>query len=214
MDISTLTGSAPATQVGDTGGAFRKADFLAIMLAELANQDPFEPQETSKLVENMQKLQELANTEFERFREDMRFAQELVGQGVAVGQSDLTEVEAQLLRDRGLNPNVGIGVVEGQVETYKVINEQVWVTIDGQDYEVDNIQKMLPPEADSERMVGLADGLIGRYVEWLRPEGGLGGGVASDVRWTQDGKEVTVTVDGENIEFGQIRRIGQAASGL
>ena len=57
MDISTLTGASPTTQVGDTSGAFRDADFLAIMLAELANQDPFEPQETSKLVDNMRKLQ-------------------------------------------------------------------------------------------------------------------------------------------------------------
>ena len=78
---STSTAQTAAQVDSENSSAFREADFMAIMLAELSNQDPFEPAETAKLVENAQKLQELSNTRFERYRNDLRWAQDLIGKG-------------------------------------------------------------------------------------------------------------------------------------
>ena len=49
MAISAI-GAAKSAGV-EQQKVFREADFMKIMLSELAQQDPFEPQETSKIVE-------------------------------------------------------------------------------------------------------------------------------------------------------------------
>ena len=74
---------------------FREADFMAIMLSEITNLDPFEPANTAEMVQNMQKLQELANANFEKFRNDIRWAQDLVGNEVTVGKTFMSENEYQ-----------------------------------------------------------------------------------------------------------------------
>ena len=49
MDLSSISAlGRPSTIDDGNNSAFREADFLAIMLAEITNQDPFEPTETSK----------------------------------------------------------------------------------------------------------------------------------------------------------------------
>ena len=80
--------------------AFRNADFLKIMLNELQNQNPLEPQDTGKLVENMQKLQDLANTTYSKFRNDIRWAQDLVGKSVEVQQVQGTPKEGRDLEEQ------------------------------------------------------------------------------------------------------------------
>jgi len=212
MDIATLlaSNSSAPEQLGNENSAFRKADFLKIMLAEIANQDPFKPQETGELVENMRKLQELANSEFEKFRQDMRFAQDIVGEDVMVGQVNIPESEAQLLRERGVNPDVGYGVVEGTVENFRMVEEQVWLTIDGKDYPVDNIQQ-LRSQGNGRQLAELAEGLLGREVDYRLPEGS-GSGVVSDVRLDSD-DQVLVVADGVAVPFDALRRIGTGGAG-
>ncbi|MHC5068235.1 MAG: flagellar hook capping FlgD N-terminal domain-containing protein [Planctomycetota bacterium] len=208
MDIRQLSAgaSAPTSKVGDPNAAFRDADFLAIMLAEISNQDPFEPQETGKIVENMKKLQDLANTRHEKYRDDLRWAQQMVGQSVTIGQASLEEPEAQALRERGVYPDVGFGVVEGVVEGYRSVDEVIWVTVDGKDYQLENLQ-VLHPEDDTRGLVGLADDLIGRRVDYLDPQNGAGSGLVSNVEWSDRG-EVTLTVDGQAVDFAWLRGMG------
>jgi hypothetical protein len=210
MDVSPLLGENPSSRVSqDNNAAFRDANFLAIILAEISNQDPFEPMETSKLVENMQKLQDLANTRYTEYRNNLRFAQEIVGQGATVGQANLDDEEYQGLLDRGVNPDRGFGTVSGVVETYRTVGESVWVTIDGLDYPIDNIQRLDPAPDDNTDKAALADHLIGRFVGYRADlQGTSGTGRVSDVRWNSDG-EVLVVVDGTEVPFANINRIGE-----
>lgn len=212
MDIGALTQNSsqgnPFAADG-TQKSFREADFLAIMLTEITNQDPFQPTETAKLVEQMQQLQNLANSNYEKFRDDIGWAQDLMGQSVTVQQAGIPEGEADALRERGVNVDVGYGIVSGSVETYRTVGESVWVTVDGKDYPLDNVQRIDPPGARPGEMAGLADGLLGRNVTWIGDDGVTPErGQVSDISWSADGA-VTVTVGGERIPFERIRSIGQ-----
>ncbi|HYE06499.1 MAG TPA: flagellar hook capping FlgD N-terminal domain-containing protein, partial [Planctomycetota bacterium] len=117
MAISSIGAAGAATAV-DQQKVFREADFMKIMLSELSQQDPFEPQETSKIVEGMQKLQDLANSRFEKYRDDQRWAQDLVGKTVTAQQMILTDAEAEELVERGLAPGRGYASVDGKVDAF------------------------------------------------------------------------------------------------
>lgn len=200
MELSQLLNTSgtenPAARLNqDQSSAFRDADFLAIMLAEVANQDPMEPMETGKLVENMQKMQELANTRFERYRNDLRWAQDVVGKEVSVTQNGISEDEARVLRDRGLNPDVGYGVKSGQVSGYRVMGETVWITIADKDYKIDNVQRIEPPNNIDDK-IELANNLVGFFVSYSADsEGESGAGLIQDVQWDAAG-DVFVSVEG------------------
>lgn len=189
---------------------FRDADFLAIMLAEIANQDPFEPTKTSDMVENMQKLQELANVQYEKFRADLRWAEELIGKNVTLQQVVLPPDAAQRLVESGVNPDVGYGLVEGPVDTYRVVGETVWVSVGGREYPVDNVQRVLPANEGNRYMVELAQGLLGREVI-LDSQQGASRGTVMDVYWN-DRDEVVLNVDGYEVPFEAIRGIGTPAA--
>lgn len=204
---STSTAQAAAQIEAEDSSAFREADFMAIMLAELSNQDPFEPAETAKLVENAQKLQELSNTRFERYRNDLRWAQDLIGKEVTVSQNNLSETEAQVLRDRGLNPDVGFGIVEGEVASYRTIGENVWINVDDKDYKIDNVQR-IDPEDNIDQRIDLAQNLNGYFVSFSADTAGeAGSGTVSDVQWDEDG-DVFVTVGGKFVPYENITSIG------
>ncbi|TVR14851.1 MAG: hypothetical protein EA401_03710 [Planctomycetota bacterium] len=209
MPISALGAmDNPAARLDNNSmSAFRDADFLAIMMAELSNQDPFEPMETSKLVENMQKLQELANTRHESFRNDLRWAQELLGQTVTVNQAGLSEEEARNLRDRGLNPDVGFDFVSGRVESYRVVGEQAWIHVNGKDYKIDNVQR-INPDRSSDHNLEIANNLLGFFVTFSEDmQGDRGGGLVTDVQWNEAG-EVFLTVDNRFVDYNAITSIG------
>ena len=97
MDISALTAPASTTQADGIQKSFREADFLAVMLTEITNQDPFQPTETAKMVEQMQQLQSLANSNYEKYRADIQWADSLVGKEITVTQVNMTTAEAQVL---------------------------------------------------------------------------------------------------------------------
>ena len=205
MDIASVLnqGRGTAKLDGDNSAAFREADFMAIMLSEITNQDPFEPTETAKMVENMQKLQELSNSKFEKFRDDIRWAQDLVGKDVTANQQFLTAEEQQGLEIRGVLPDPGFGIVEGQVDSYKVVGENVWISIDGRDYPIDNIQQIKPPGEDTMGYANLADNLLGNEVTYLAADLTLQSGKVERVTWVGD--EINLTVDGEVIPFTSIK---------
>lgn len=199
----------PAARLPENStSAFRDADFLKIMLSELANQDPMEPMETSKLVENMQKVQDLANTRFERFRNDLSFAQEVMGKGITVTESNISEDEAQTLKDRGLNPAVGFDVVTGQVSSFRVVGEQVWVNIEDKDYKLENLQRIEPETDGIDGKIGLANDLLGFFVSYSADtQGDNGAGLVSDIQWDQSG-EVFLSVGGKFVPYENITSIG------
>ena len=107
--LTTSSQTSATSAANAQSDAFRNADFLKIMLSELAHQDPMQPQETSKIVENMQKLQELANTQYTKFRADIGWGQQLMGKTVNVQQMMIGESEKQKLINAGVRPDVGYG---------------------------------------------------------------------------------------------------------
>ena len=86
-------------------GSLRDADFMKILLSEITNQDPFKPQDSAQIVEGMQKLQELANSRYEKSRDDQRWARDLIGGSVSVQQAQLegacSKHEAWIERQQG-----------------------------------------------------------------------------------------------------------------
>lgn len=171
MSVASVNArGASASEQLATQQAFRQADFLRIMLAEITNQDPLQPTETSKMVENLKALQELANTTYRRFRDDLRWAQELVGKTVTVAQSPLTAAERTRLVNKGLLPDVGYATVDGRVEGFRVVDEQVWLSIGGKHYAIDKVQQ-IRPQGGGQDLAALAP-LVGMRARYLPDEGG------------------------------------------
>lgn len=211
MDLASLSQSTPSSISGSsrsTDSAFREADFLQIMLQEVTNQDPFEPQKTAELVENMRKLQELANVNYEKFRGDINWAQDLVGREVTVGQANIPESEAQLLRERGVKVDTGFQNVTGQISSYRVVGETVWVTVNDQDYPIDNIKGVSPNTADDPyTLMGAAGNVVGKQVEYVDRDGETASGTVDAVVW-DGGSSVRLDIGGERVPFENLRRIG------
>jgi hypothetical protein len=215
MELSSLVGrqgmnAAAPTQ--STGSAFRDADFLAIMLTEITNQDPFEPTETAKVVENMQKLQELANTQFGKFRNDMRWAQDLMGKEVSVQQEIITDAEAAQLTERGIQVGRGYNAVQGQVENFRIVGESVWVTVGGFDYPIDTVKAVLADQnagnggqgAGAHNLADLADSLLGRSIKTTDA-----GGVVREVMKSLDADGYDLILDnGKRVKFNDVTSIG------
>ncbi len=200
MTTSAITGVNHAATGGTNDGvasAFRTADFLQVMLSELKQQDPMSPQDTSKIVENMQKLQELANTQFTKFRNDVRWAQDLMGQTVEVQQQGgLDDKAIADLASKGLNPDVGYGNVNGTISSYKVVGEMVYVTVDGHDYPIDNVKKVTPRIRDPDTLTRIADELMGRSVGYRDEDDKSRQGTVTAVGWSRDGTGIELELDG------------------
>jgi flagellar hook assembly protein FlgD len=212
MPISALgntAGGATATNAADSQKSFRDADFMKIMLSEITQQDPFKPQETSKIVENMQKLQELANVKYEKFRDDQKWARDIVGQSVSVQQAVMTDAELKEYTDKGLTPDRGFQSVSGEVESYRVVGESVWIQVGGKHYQIDNVKQIDPPQKDSTYLASLADGLLGRKVQYATEEGTRDEGVVTQVTLREQGA-ITLTVGGKEVPMNRVVRIGVA----
>jgi flagellar hook assembly protein FlgD len=204
---TAVSGNSSPVSTGDSVSAFRNADFLKIMLSELQNQDPLQPQETGKLVENVQKLQDLANSTYQKYRSDLTWAQQLMGNEVRVQQQPLSEDERRRQVDQGLRPDVGYGSVTGRVSSFRTINQTVYVTINDKDYPMDNIKQLVPQQNDSSHLADMADRLLGKQVAWLNDNGEPQGGTASAVKFASDGS-VLVQVGNQAVPFDRITQIG------
>jgi len=208
--------TSPITSSTSTGGlldaqaqAFRNADFLKIMLSELAQQDPMKPQETSKIVEGMQKLQELANTQYTKFRADISWGQQLLGQTVNIQQQMISEGEKQKLLNVGLNPDVGFGNKDGKVSSFRQVGETVYVTIGDYDYPIDNV-KQVRPEAtsgnDPDYLANIAGNLLGRTVGYRLDDGTAAQGKVTHVGYDTAG-EVMLNINGLAIPYKNMIQI-------
>lgn len=168
---------------------FRDANFMKIILTEVTNQDPMNPSDTSKMVESMQQLQSLANTNYEKFRADVTWGQGLVGQMISVGQMGITEAQAKSYRDAGLNVDIGYNNINGRVESFKVINQSVWTTVNGKDYPVDNIKQVHSDTYNTQALTDTAQRLLGTTVKYTSSAtGGSSTGVVTSVGYDDAGK--------------------------
>ncbi len=203
---SPTSGASTKTLVDAQSEAFRNADFLKIMLSELAHQDPMKPQETSKIVENMQKLQELANTQYTKFRADIAWGQQLLGQTVNVQQQMIGDGEKQSLLNAGVRPDVGYGNLDGKVTAFRQVGETVYVSIGDYDYPIDNIKQVRPTTNDPDYLADLAGNLLGRNVGYRMDDGTAGKGKVTHVGYDTNG-EVMLNIDGLAIPYRNMIQI-------
>jgi flagellar hook assembly protein FlgD len=203
---STGGGATPT----DSTQAFRNADFLKIMLAEVTNQNPLEPQETSKLVDNMQKLQELANTTYQKFRGDIDWAQNMIHQTVSVQQSALDPKEEEALKNKGLKPDVGFQQVQGVVTSFRVVDQTVYVTVKDKDYPIDNVKQIVPDTANGGYLASMADQLLGKNVVFKGQNGNATGQVTA-VMAEADGS-LSLEVGGKKVPYDSVIQIGVATT--
>lgn len=210
MTTSGVTSSTSAGGLLDAQAqAFRNADFLKIMLSELSQQDPMKPQETSKIVENMQKLQELANTQYTKFRADLQWGQQLMGKNVNVQQQILSEPEKQKLINAGLRPDVGYGNKDGTVSSFRQVGETVYVTIGNFDYPIDNVKQVRPDAEvgnDPDYLTNIAGNLLGRTVGYKLDNGTMAQGKVTDVGYDTTG-EVVLNINGLAIPYRNLVKI-------
>lgn len=206
---SASAGNATAANTLDQQKSFRETDFMKIILAEITQQDPFKPQETGKIVDDMQKLQELANSKYEKFRDDQRWARDLIGQPVTVQQMAITKAEADKLRDQGIAADVGYGSKIGEVETYRVVGETVYVSVDGKDYPIDNVKQVQPKQRDGAYLAELSEGMLGRRIQyWGETPTDLAEGVVTAV--SLNNGDISLTVGGKQVPLDHVKRIGLA----
>ena len=213
MELAALTqGSSAASRNSASqvqGDAFRSADFMKIMLSELSHQDPFSPQETSKIVENMQKLQDLANTQYTKFRNDLNWAQQLMGQQVNVQQIMTDDAGKTKLIDAGLNPDVGYQNVTGTVSSYRQVGQQVYLSVAGHDYPVDNIRQVVPKANDPARLEEIANHLVGFKIGfWRKDAADTGKGVVTNVAFGADNQVMLTVAGGEQVPYTHVQSIG------
>lgn len=209
MSVSSTTaavsGSSSASSAKANQQAFGDADFLSIMLTEITNQDPLAPSDTSKMVESMRQLQVLANTQNEKFRSDVEWAQKMVGSVVNVTQVNAGEAELKEYKDAGLNPDVGYGNKDIRVQGFMVVDQQVWLTTDdGKNYPVDNIKQVRNDSFDTDALVEASNRLLGMRVGYLS---GVNGerkeGVVSSVGYDDQGR-VVLGVNGGYVRYDDV----------
>ncbi len=204
---STGGGATPT----DSTQAFRNADFLKIMLAEVTNQNPLEPQETSKLVDNMQKLQELANTTYQKFRGDINWAENLMGQTVSVQQQALDPKQKEALTNKGLNPDIGFQQVSGKVTGFRVVDQVVYVQVGAHDYPTDNVKQIVPDNHNAQYLATMADQMLGKTVVYTKADGTAGNGKITSVSYDKD-SELVMEIGSERVPYKNIKQIGVAGS--
>ncbi len=210
MPTSAVTSSTSTSGLLDAQAqAFRNADFLKIMLSELSHQDPMKPQETSKIVENMQKLQELANTQYTKFRADISWGQELLGQTVNVQQQFVSENEKTQLINAGLNPDVGYGNKDGKVTSFRQVGETVYVTVGDFDYPIDNVKQVRPQATtgnDPDYLSNIAGNLLGKTVGYRLDDGTMSQGKVTHVGYDTVGA-VMLNINGLAVPYKNMVQI-------
>jgi flagellar hook assembly protein FlgD len=209
MAISSVnnSGSNNSTTSSNSVDAFRDADFLKIMMTEITNQNPLDPQDTSKLVENVQKLQELANTTYQKFRSDLSWGQQLMGQTVSVQQQGIDDQAKQKLLDKGLKPDIGYSQVSGRVSSFRTVDQTVYVTVNDHDYPLDNVKQIVPDAHNAQYLATMADQLLGKTVAYRDSESATHTGQVTSVKYDAKG-DVLVQVGGNAVPFDSITQIG------
>ena len=204
-------GSSPTASGGnDAMSAFRSADFMKILLTEVTNQNPMDPQDSSKMVESMQQLQTLANTQYQAFRGDITWAQNLLHQTVSVQQQALDPAQKEALTAKGLKPDVGYAQVSGLVTSFRVVDQTVYVTVADKDYPISNVKQIVPDTSIASYMAQMADQLLGKNVVYKDAVKGTGNGTVTAVMTETDGS-LALEVGGKKVPYKNVIQIGVAA---
>ncbi len=214
MPVSSVNPlSSPSSSSGTLASqaGFRNADFLKIMLGEIVNQDPLEPQETSKLVDNMRKIQELENSTYTNFRNDIRWAQDLMGKPINVQQFSGTDAQAKALSDKGVILDRGYATVNGKVDSFKVIDNQVYVTVGGKDYPINSVKQIRPETANPDHLAEMAAILLGTTVNYTKSDKTTGNGVVKQVSMDSTGA-IQLKVGDQTVPYTSVTSIGIAGS--
>ncbi len=211
VSAADLSGTA-LKPTGSSVDAFRNADFLKIILAEITSQDPMSPMDTSKMVESLRQVQNLANTTYQKFRDDLRWAQDLVGKTVNVTQVGVTEPERQRLVNSGLKPDVGFSNLDGKIESFRSVNSAVWVSIDGKDYPMENVRQVRTVSHDPDALAQASNRLLGMRIKyWSTDPSKTSEGVVSSVGYDPLGK-IQLGVGGEYVQYDRMLAITVPAS--
>jgi hypothetical protein len=177
------------------------------MMTEITHQSPLDPSDTGKLVDNVQKLQELANTTFQKFRADITWGQQLVGQTVSVLQQPLTPAEKQSQLDKGLKPDVGFKQIVGKVSSYRIVDQKVYLTVGDKDYPMDNVKQIVPDSQQSQYLANMADQLLGKSVAYLDAKGLPASGKVTSVQYDKD-SNLMLEIDKNSVNFNKVTQIG------
>ena len=209
MATSAVTGAGGNTPSAatDSTSAFRNADFLKIMMTEITHQNPLDPSDTGKLVDNVQKLQDLANTTFQKYRDDITWGQQLIGQTVSVLQQALSPAEKQSQLDKGLKPDVGFAQVAGKVTSYRTVDQKVYVTVGDKDYPMDNVKQIVPDGQHSQYLATMADQLLGKNVAFINTAGVQTSGKVTSVKYDAE-SNLLLEVGSESVNFNKVTQIG------
>jgi flagellar hook assembly protein FlgD len=205
--INSASTNNTSSATTDSASAFRNADFLKIMMTEITHQSPLDPSDTGKLVDNVQKLQELANTTFQKFRADITWGQQLVGQTVSVLQQPLTPAEKQSQLDKGLKPDVGFKQIVGKVSSYRIVDQKVYLTVGDKDYPMDNVKQIVPDSQQSQYLANMADQLLGKSVAYLDAKGLPASGKVTSVQYDKD-SNLMLEIDKNSVNFNKVTQIG------
>lgn len=108
-------------------------DFLNLMVAQMQNQDPMNPMEDTQYVTQlaqfatMQQMQELA------YYSKSNFVMSMVGKEVTVAQNKI---------------GGDITVITGPVEKVSLVNNEYKITVDGKQFDLNQIMEIHPPAAN------------------------------------------------------------------
>jgi len=208
MSSIAATSTSTSTSSTDAYSGLTSADFMKIMLTELTQQNPLEPADTKDLIANLRELQGLLTEQVAKKRSDLSWASELVGQTVTVSQSLVTNDEYNGLVDSGLTPDIGASSASGTVDSYKVVDDEVWISVGGYDYPIDNVTATTPASGASNlaTLAELGSSLNGRTIDYLDSSGSIVSGTVTGVNIGDDG-EYTLTVAGEEIRFSAMQSV-------
>jgi flagellar hook assembly protein FlgD len=193
-----------ASSATSSASAYRDADFMKILLAEVTTQDPTNPMDTDKMISGIQQLQQLANTSFQKTRDDIRWAQDLVGKTVNVTQMGITDTEAKKLQDKGLIPDIGYGNLDGRVESFRIVDETAYVSIGGKDYPIDNVKQVRTSSKDPAALGAAAQQYLGTTVGYYDSQSKRVSGTVTALQWGSTTGEIELTVGGKQVPISKI----------
>jgi flagellar basal-body rod modification protein FlgD len=118
MEITSAGASTAAAPTQNAFAALDSSEFIKVMVSELTNQDPFNPQDTSVLLEQMSSLR---NIESQLSLQEQ--LQELVLQNQMASAGNLIGKLVQGLTDDANN-------ITGMVTSVRITDDQVYLELD------------------------------------------------------------------------------------
>ncbi len=142
--VSALSGSAATTSTGNAFTDMTSEEFLNVLIEELQNQDPFDPQDSSALLEQLSSLRNIeAQLSLEQKLNDLVTQNQVASAGNLIGKL----VEGH---------STGGSSTEGLVTSVRVIEGEVYLELDnGLTMNMNNIHTISEATGSA---VGLADG--------------------------------------------------------